>query len=183
VSVDNEAAAFDATRRLIGLGHRRLAFLRFVVLTVREIDPDSRERERGFRRACREAGLRPSEHAIFNTFPRDTPASASIRAVFEARPRHTAILAADASRASMAALGARAYGFTVPRDLSIACFQSREDAADGWSGPCTDFEGLGRRAVEALPAGSGPPCHLRMQCEWIDGRTTGPAPRGRPSRG
>lgn len=56
-SVENIAAFEEATDRLIALGHRRIAFVRLLLLGVRRLDPDSKEREAGYRRALSRAGL------------------------------------------------------------------------------------------------------------------------------
>jgi DNA-binding LacI/PurR family transcriptional regulator len=174
VSVDNQQAAFDATMRLIELGHRRLAFLRFVVLSVSDIDPDSKERERGFRRACKTAGLRASDYEVFNTFSSRRPKTSPIRSFLNAKPRFTGVVCTDLGRAATVAEGAKAKGWTIPRDLSVVCFQSKE-TADLWSGPCTDFEEIGWQAVQALSrAPKDSPYHFRVPTTWHEGRTAGP---------
>lgn len=176
VSVDNEEAAFNATMRLIENGHRRLAFVRFVLYSVRDIDPDSKERERGFRRACKAAKIGAKNYAVCNTFPGEKGESRALKDLLDTTPRFTGIVAVDESRAAMIAAGAKERGLTIPRDLSVLCFQSAESAGQ-WTGPCTDFERIGWESVQALGRGDGKPYHLRVPTAWHAGRTLGPAPK------
>lgn len=182
MAVENEAAACDATRRLIELGHRRIAFLRFLQLGLRDVDPDSKEREAGYVRACKEAGLPWKKDWVFNSLPLDTPASPSIQALFKGRPPFTAVIAVDPGRAELAIEAARGRGLTVPRDLSVVSFQSQKDGRN-ISGPATDFFELGRAAALLLQEPKAPPQHRRMPCVWKPGRTMSKAPGTTTSAG
>lgn len=178
VAVDNAPAAGDTVARLVALGHRRIAFLRFVQLSLRDIDPDSRERQKGFEAAARAAGLRPADRPVFNHFPNDGPDAPVFRAILDRRPRCTAVVCVDAGGAGRVAAAARARGWTVPRDLSIACFQPAEPAEERWAGPRADFFEMGRKAVRLLEHPLRTPCHERIPTAWHDGKTVGPAPKG-----
>jgi DNA-binding LacI/PurR family transcriptional regulator len=172
--VDDENAAFDATRRLIALGHRRIAFLRRVQTRTRQIDPDSAERQDGYKRAIAEAGLPVDRGLIFNSFNDDKPDSPAIRAVFRAKPGVTAALAVDPSKARLLVRAAKAGGLSIPEDLSLVCFQERPPANPEFSGPRTDFEELGRRAGELVREPKLPPRRARVRPVWADGKTIGP---------
>lgn len=175
VSVDNLAAAFDATTRLIQLGHRRIAFLRFVQMGLRDIDPDSKERQKGFRKALAKHGL-PTRNVVFNRFPNETPRTSSIRAMFDQRPRFTAAVAVDGGAANDAIQQARDHGLSVPRDLSVVCFGTESDVPQGCSGPRIDFVELGRRAVRVLGHPRRPVVHERIGTSWEQGKTIAPPP-------
>lgn len=174
-SVANEAAAFDATTRLLALGHRRIAFLRYASAQRRAMDPDGIERQAGYERALRAAGLRVDKGNFFTLTSAIQPGSASIQALLHARPAFTAAFAADGRLAEALLAAARAAGCGVPRDLSVLCFESQERADFPVSGPRTDFVELGRRAVHLLSHPRNPPREERLATVWFEGQTTGPA--------
>ncbi|MCW8131849.1 MAG: substrate-binding domain-containing protein [Planctomycetota bacterium] len=178
--VDNEAAARDATLRLAALGHRRVAFIRQIVLNVRDADPDTLERQRGYEAGLRAARLPVRAERIVNSPAEDTPGSPSIRSLFEGRAPPTAVLAVDAVKARLVADAARARGLAVPKDLSIACFQEREAAEPGFSGPRADFAELGRQAALLLREPRRPCRVRRVPAPWFDGATVAPPRGGRP---
>ena len=65
---DCEAGAFEATRRLIELGHRRIAFFGHATRNINPIscpDQNSVERLAGVRRAFQSAGIAPPEDLLF----------------------------------------------------------------------------------------------------------------------
>lgn len=171
--VDNVKAAFDATNRLIALGHRRIAFFRLVVMGVRDVDPDSRERQEGYTRALKAAGLAPDPRLVVNFVTGNRPDSAALKALFKARPRVTAVLAADPGLAVLAEKAARLEGRAVPGELSIVCFQESNGRHPHLAGPRVDFEALGAAAVELLFDLKRRT--LRVPAEWADGSTVGPA--------
>lgn len=175
--VDNEAAARDATRRLIGLGHRRIAFIRQIILNARDTDPDTVERQRGYERGLRDAGLRPrTEHRV-NSPASDTPTSPSIRSLFSSAERPTAVLAVDGVKAALVRDAAALHGLMVPRDLSVACFQEANPPYPEFSGPRVDFRELGRQAALLLQAPKQPSAVRRVPALWFDGKTAAPPPR------
>lgn len=170
-SVANEAGAFDATRRLVEMGHRRIAFVRRVLLNSREVDPDSRERQQGFARALKKSGLRVDQRRIINSVSTDTSASASIQSLFDKRARITAVLAVDADKAELVMNAAKERGLLIPRDLSVACFQESQALLPGVSGPRADFETVGFAAAELLKAPKKPYLEKRVPMRWIEGET------------
>ncbi len=170
VSVDNEQAAFDATTRLIQLGHRRIGFLRVVQLSLRDIDPDSKEREKGFRRAHQEAGLPPPKDAVFNSFQHDPPGTGPVAVLLKAKPRFTAVLAVDGGRAKLVAENAKELGLSIPKDISVACFQSTISKMK-WSGPRINFETLGLAAVKALTHARKGDYNEKIPTEWFEGNS------------
>jgi DNA-binding LacI/PurR family transcriptional regulator len=171
VSVNNVAAARDATERLLARGHRRFAFLRFVKLGVRKVDPDSRERQQGVEAALREAGLTASSLQVVNTVSSDSPDCPAVEELLKSRPRITAVVAASAGRGELMLRAARAAGCKVPADLSVVCFQGMVAAFPEISGPRTDFEELGRKAVHLLAEPRHPPQHIHVPAIWATGKT------------
>ncbi|MHC4916003.1 MAG: substrate-binding domain-containing protein [Planctomycetota bacterium] len=175
--VDNVRAAHDATTRLIRMGHRRLAFVRFVQLSLADIDPDSREREEGFRTAVEAAGLPEEAGPVFTAFSERATRRPFTLDLLAAEPRITAVLSADPKRAATLAAAAEERGLSVPGDLSIAAFQPRSGEPAHFAGPVADFEEIGRQAVLLLRQPKSPPKTARVSGIWTNGRTVGPPNR------
>jgi len=169
VSVDNEQSAREAVHRLFAMGHRRLAFVRYASPSLRNLDPDSRERQAGFLSAVREAGLSKRDISLFTVTPWSNFKSASITAIFRHRPKPTAILCGSWLSAEMIARAAAEAGLNVPRDYSLACFQSIIPELPWVAGPRIDFEELGRKAVGLLPHSQMPCQRIRIPAPWADG--------------
>ncbi|MCW8129497.1 MAG: substrate-binding domain-containing protein [Planctomycetota bacterium] len=180
IAADNEDAMRQAVRRLAALGHRRIAFVRRLSFAERGVDPDSRERHDGFRKALKEAGLPYIAEAVFPYFTRDTSASPAFRAILAPARKITAAVCADEASAVLLLEAARAEGKAVPRDLSIVCVQGRT-ADHRISGPAVDFFELGRRAMQMSLLPGRPVQCQRVSAAWREGNTAGPAPQGRPA--
>lgn len=107
------------------------------------------------------------------------PDSATLRNLFNSRPRYTAVLATDAGKAQIVADAAHKLGLRVPRDLSIAAFGGMSGAKktrSEFGGPRTDFYELGRRAGLLLHEPASPQRVERIPAVWEDGTTVGPCP-------
>ncbi|MHC4914329.1 MAG: GntR family transcriptional regulator [Planctomycetota bacterium] len=175
VAVDNFSAARAATSRLTALGHRRLAFVRYVQVEMSRADPNTQEREEGFHAALRDAGLprsagrtyKPADHRS------DNP---EMRALVRATPPFTAVLCASGWRAPLVSIAAEAVGKSVPADMSVVCFQAQEGDYPGFSGPRIDFEEMGRRAAHLLEEPKSPARHVRFPAVWTDAESTAPPP-------
>jgi len=176
-AVDNERAAYESVERLVELGHRQIAFVRAVHAEVGAMDPDSAERERGFRRALKAFKLPRREGQCVTTVSRTTAASLEIRNLLQARPAYTAVLAASDAQALWVLQAARTLGISMPRALSIACFQGLRAAHPGIAGPRIDFKAMGRLAVAMLQSPRHPPRHERVAAVWTPAASVGPAPR------
>jgi LacI family transcriptional regulator len=112
VTCDNEVGVFQLTRHLIELGHRRIALVggRTHVAT-------GSARLEGYRRAMRDAGLRPQvEDGDFRV---DRAETATRRLLAHTR-RPTALLIANNTMAVGALRAVRQAGLTVPDDVSLA---------------------------------------------------------------
>lgn len=166
--VDNESAAFEATKRLHQMGHRQMAFLRRVHLRQGDIDEDSKERGAGFRRACKELKISRPSGRIHNIYFRKYDADRkSILAVLAKKPSYTALLAADGEIAAQTIRVAAEQGLSIPRDLSIAAFQPTV-AGPKISGPRIDFVAMGAAAANALDR---PDANMRFPTQWWEGST------------
>lgn len=124
VDSDNLAGAIAATEHLIGLGHRRIAFL------GGRVDLESaRLREQGYRTAMARAGLPLDPALVANGGYRRESAHAPAVELLRLADRPTAVFAAN----DLSALGvldaARGLGLRVPDDLSVVGFDNVPEAA------------------------------------------------------
>jgi DNA-binding LacI/PurR family transcriptional regulator len=171
VGVDNFQAAYDATSRLIELGHRRLAFVRYVVVALKDIDPDSRERQLGFLSACHDGGILPSMRKIFTSYG----TKHAVKGLFEKNFNYSGILTSSMEIALAVKKNAELINLKVPRDISIATFNHNQDTDPNWSGPRINFQEIGQRAVEILKRNPATFEHIRVPVFWNDGDTVGGA--------
>ncbi len=183
IAVNNRAAAFEVTQRLIGVGHRRIAFLRRISAAhVRDIDPDSRERQEGFTEALTAGGLPEPRSCIFNFLSRNKPQSPNIQAVLNAKPRFTAIVVVDDEAADRLLRAAHERGLRVPEDLSLVSFSPKNTALQKVSGARIDFVEMGTRAATLLAKPRHHPLNLQVKAFWVEGQTIAP-PRQRDAEG
>lgn len=173
VTAANFDASFDATTRLIALGHRRLAFIRAIIGSLKDIDPDAKERQEGFVAACQEAGLPEQDYKVFTAaYGRN---SVAVQSLMRSVPRFTAVLSANDSHARQVWSLASTMGLQVPHDLSIAVFRQRLQSDRDWSGPEIDFLKIGHAAVTLLTQKHATPQRVRIPCVWKNGTTVGRA--------
>ena len=156
IRIDNEAGIHAATRHLIGLGHRRIAFL-----TLRGSHPPTEEqtskadRYHGYRRALAEAGLPFAPTWVYQA-PAQTLAGGRGLAhdlLASPAPRPTAAVAFNDPLALGALRAAHEAGARVPDDLALVGFGGIE--LGGYAVPALSTmdharEVLGREAVATL---------------------------------
>jgi LacI family transcriptional regulator len=148
VRVDNVAAAVDATRHLLSLGHRRIACLAGNSASLTAAD-----RVDGYRRALADAGMpvRP-EYVITEDFTADGGRRGAHRLMALDNPP-TAIVAASDQMAIGALRALREMSLRVPADVSIVAFDDTPLASHAIPALTTvalPMYDLGRRAMEAL---------------------------------
>ncbi len=117
IRIDDYQAAFDLTQYLIGLGHRRIGFIKG--------DPNQAatvERLRGFQDAMAGAGLTVNRnHLAAGRFTYKSGLAAAEK-LLTANPAPTAIFASNDDMAAAVMAVAAAKDLTVPARLSIAGF-------------------------------------------------------------
>lgn len=118
VDIDNEQAAYEAVRHLIGLGHREIGMISFPVGETISGAP----RLAGFRRAIREAGLDRCADLVEFAAHRFEDAYEAAGRLLARAPRLTAVFAASDEFAMGTIMYAREQGLTVPDDLSVVGF-------------------------------------------------------------
>lgn len=178
VGSSNWSGARAATAHLIGLGHRRIAWL-----GGPERSGAARDRFYGYRAALDSAGIEPDE-ALVRTGSFEVAAGARhARDLLTMSAPPTAIIGADDEIAVGALATAHELGLRVPQDLSILGFDDTPQAA--WTTPPLtsvhqDLDGMGRIAVQtvqAMAAGTRPASrHVELATTLTVRATTGPAP-------
>jgi DNA-binding LacI/PurR family transcriptional regulator len=193
ITSDNRGGARLATEHLLGLGHRRLAYVRGLASFSADVP-----RLEGFRAACSAAGLRPDDWLELRG---DGQIEGGERATHELLARNdgiTAVACYNDATAIGVLRALRAVGIRVPADVSvIGC---DDITAASWVVPALTTVAqqkaeMGRLAVERLVAllargGSGDgdgdgavPEPVRLPMILKIRESTGPAPgsRGTPS--
>jgi LacI family transcriptional regulator len=124
VDSDNLRGAIDATEYLVGLGHRRIAFL-----AGRQDLESAHLRERGYRQALTAAGIDVDPELIrIGGYEAETAAAPARGGLALAR-RPTAVFAANDSTAIQTMAVARELGLRVPDDLSVVGFDNIPESA------------------------------------------------------
>jgi LacI family transcriptional regulator len=148
VTIDNFGGAVAVVRHLIAAGHRKVA-----TITGAVTNHEAQERLRGYAAALGGAGIkRRAEWEPSGAFTEDGGYAAA-RALLAARPRPTAIFAANDSMAIGAMSAIRDAGLRVPEDVAVAGFDD-VPMARYMSPPLTTvrvpINELGARAVQRL---------------------------------
>lgn len=119
VVVDNRLLTYQMVKKLISMGHKRIA-----MLTYESQESSTIRRQDGYMQAMQEAGLQPN---ICSTkhFLREQAAE-SMREMLRSEPRPTAVFAVNNHMAYGAMDALRAAGLSVPEDISLCCFDAMD---------------------------------------------------------
>ncbi|MEP6802802.1 MAG: LacI family DNA-binding transcriptional regulator [Acidobacteriota bacterium] len=150
LAVDNFGGAVEMVRHMVGLGHRRIAFLQGPAA-----NRDASERLRGYRDAIAEQGHADAAVEIAGDFREESGYEASGR-ILSMKRRPSAVFAANDSMAIGLLCGFQEKGVRVPQDVAIAGFDDIP-IARYVTPPLTSVRvpiaELGARAAELLIAG------------------------------
>ena len=125
VKVDNVTGAYDVTRHLISLGHRR------IIHTAGPLDSGiSQDRMRGFMMAMREAGLPMDNSSIVHCGSLFNDGYWCMKRLMAQKNRPTAIVFANDITAFGGYLAARESGIAIPDDISIVGFDQLTNEMD-----------------------------------------------------
>jgi DNA-binding LacI/PurR family transcriptional regulator len=142
--MDDERSIVDATNHLIGLGHRRIAYIGDLMF------PTGKVRHEGFRRALKEARI-PLSNGISELGPPTQQfGSDAVARLLARKPTPTAIVTSSVLTTLGAAEQLAASTVNVPGELSIVGFG--DGAWQRWWGPGMTTL---RLPVEELAAGCG----------------------------
>jgi len=117
VGIDDHAAAYDMTKYLIGLGHKRIAFIK-----GHPSHTSSTQRLSGFETAMRDAGVKVEKTRIAQGYNSYRSGMEAAEELLSARVPPTAIFASNDDMASGVLAVAHRKGLVVPRDLSVVGF-------------------------------------------------------------
>ncbi len=164
VIIDNEGGAYAATKHLIELGHRRIAFLCEWLG-----DLSFAERFQGYKKALAEHGIPFDENLVAEGAPRQrgTGYVAAQRLLEKTIP--TAIFAANDQVAMEAIRALRERGLRVPEDVAVVGFDNGDLALHAVPPLCTVHvyrEEMGElaahRLISLLRNPDLPPVHIRV---------------------
>ncbi len=117
VETDDHFASQLATRHLLELGHKRIAFLKGPLTS-----PIAQERHEGYVKAMRDEGLQPDDRWIFSAGQSiEEGATAALQLINE-RPDITALIAFNDLVAIGAASTLLQQGVKIPQDISVVGF-------------------------------------------------------------
>jgi LacI family transcriptional regulator len=148
ISADNRVGAYEATRHLLQLGHRRIAHIQGP-LKYRV----SHERYEGYCEALREAGIMIDPALVMQGDFKPAGGRACARAFFELPERPTAIFAASDYMAFGVMAAAEEYGLRIPDDLALVGFDDLPASAHMQPALTTvkqPFFEMGQRGIELL---------------------------------
>lgn len=173
IRTDDEAGADQAGAHLIGLGHRRIAYVG---------GPDTfinRLRQKGFERACREHGLAIDPGLMVTSNFRVEGGLTATKALLSTPERPTAVFLANDLMAIGAVQAAKEAGLRVPQDLAVVGFDDIS-LASYLDPPLTTVRmpkyELGRQAVAKLlqiMAGASPGGEVILATELVVRRSSG----------
>jgi LacI family transcriptional regulator len=182
VIADDRHAAESVTRRLLALGHRRIAYLTacdtpdHLFRQPTDIDTGSvRRRIEGFLEACREAGLTDMERFVHVGATSPTRTHQLATAMLQAPERPTAIIASDSVIGLEVFKTCRELGLVLPDDLSLVSFHNA-DWTTVTSPPITVIEqpvyalgeGAAKLLVERLNGADGKAHRLVLENRLIE---------------
>lgn len=144
VGVDNEGGGYLATRHLLDLGHRRIAFIRGTRGASTSI-----EREQGYRRALGEYGIEPDPELIGWGDYHPEVARTAADLLLRMKNRPTAVFAANDVMALSVIDAATSLGLRVPEDLAVVGFDDIAIASHRLIGLSTIHGDLGQLSREA----------------------------------
>jgi LacI family transcriptional regulator len=172
---DDRGAAEAATRHLVELGHRRIAWFN---CTGGE-HYSKADRSEGYGAIMRAAGLGLHCHNV-PIHGAGEALGAAARALFRAPERPTAVVCYSANEAVPAAFAAASLGLAIPRDLSLVCLGPVSPDVLGLdvTQAQPDFFDMGTRAVELvnrrIVEPDRPLPSVIHPFTWIPGATTAP---------
>lgn len=151
IAIDDELAAYEATAALLRAGHRHIGLLAGEASSLLVNTP----RERGYRRAMREAGAPPLEERGNSLYESAAPA---LERLWHRDPRLTAVFALSDEMGAAVVNELQRRGLRVPEDVSVLGFDDTPTSRHVHPALSTVGQPLvpmGELAVRALLHGGG----------------------------
>ena len=184
VMADHAGGAYEATRHLLSLGHRRI-----LLLTGSQGIYPARERIKGYRRAFEEMGVEIDEAMICGMGFGAMEGFRMTSAFLALEDRPTAIFSGGIDMLAGVLRATRVRNMRVPQDLSIVAVGD-SDLAQLYSSPISvirwDQSDVGETAARLLlerieSAKSEPRKHVLLPTEYVARPSVGPPPELRPT--
>lgn len=147
VLLENEAGALEATRHLLGLGHRRIGVL------LGETTWTGAERLAGHQTALAEAGLHVRDEDVKRSTFSPDDAERATRELLDGSPDVTAIFATNNVLAEGAIGEIQRRGLRIPDDLSVVAFDDvhwMSIVQPGITAVAQPIAEIGRRAADLI---------------------------------
>jgi LacI family transcriptional regulator len=145
VRINDFKAAYEMTRYLLGMGHRRIGFIK-----GHPNQTASGERWLGFETALREADCKPHAPIMEQGFFSYRSGLDAAEKLIATDPRPTAIFASNDDMAAAVVSVAHRRGLDVPRDLSVVGFDDSAIATTVWPELTTIRQPIASMAEAAL---------------------------------
>lgn len=177
---DEERGGREATRALLDLGHRDIAYL-----TGNPGQWATKARLRGFRDALRGAGLNPRERTVLSGDYHADSGYDLVRTLLRRGPLPTAVMCGNDRMAVGALLGLLEAGIRVPEDVSVMGyddqFQLAAEIRPALSTVRLPYDAMGRQAAERLADGrpAAPAGRTLVHCPLVMRDSTAAPARGR----
>lgn len=117
LAIDNEEAAYTATRHLLNLGHRRIAYI-----SGPPLHWHTAPRLAGYRRALEEAGLEVLPELVLGGNYEERSGAEAILGLLDRGVHFTAVFASNDAMAYGARLALFLHGLSVPEEVSLVGF-------------------------------------------------------------
>ena len=147
VLIDEFQAAYDMTRHIIGLGHRRIGF---IVGNPEHLAAD--RRLKGYLAALGDAGLEVEERLIVQGWFTYHSGLDAARQLLSIDPRPTAIFASNDDMAAAAVAMAHRHQLDVPGDITVCGFDDTAMARTIWPELTTIRQPIGEMTAWAIGA-------------------------------
>ncbi len=149
VGIDDAAAGYTMGQYVVGLGHRRFAFIKGLSGHL-----SAESRYDGFMRALQDAGIAPDSVRVDRgNFTFHSGIEAANRLLATAPQRPTALVCANDDMAAGALLSIHKLGLEIPRDISVTGFDDSPVSEIVWP-PLTTIhqpiKTLGQNSVELI---------------------------------
>jgi LacI family transcriptional regulator len=145
ISIDDFGAALVMTRKLISLGHTRIAFI-----AGHPNQTASARRHEGFLAGMEEAGLTLAPTQFAQGYFTYRSGLEAAEMLLRANPRPTAIFASNDDMAAATVSVAHRLGLDVPHDLSVSGFDDTSFATAIWPALTTIHQPVAKMAREAV---------------------------------
>jgi len=145
VSIDDERAAYEMTRHLIGLGHHRIGFI-----VGHPQQSVSAPRLAGYQAALREAGVALAPDLVVQGMFNYRSGLDAAELLLALAERPTAIFASNDDMAAATVAVAQRLGIDVPGDLAVAGFDDTALATTVWPALTTVHQPIAEMAAAAV---------------------------------